>query len=149
MPDDCLICAKHRGEGPLVGAHIWADEHVIVTHVPVGADGTATLGYVFVETKRHVASLDALTEEEATGAALAAWRATRGIRAELAPEFVFTAMVGLGIPHFHQHVIPRYQGTPAEYPWMQSTDWSGAPHGDNNAIADLASRLQPYLTGDA
>lgn len=145
MSDDCQICAKHRGEGPLVGEVIWSDEQVLVTHVPVDATGTATLGYVFVETRRHVAFLDALTEIESAAVARAAWRAARGIRSELAPEFVFTAVVGLGIPHFHQHLIPRYRGTPADYQWMASTQWPEAPHGDRGEIAMLAARLRPYV----
>jgi hypothetical protein len=28
----CLICAKHRGEGPLGGIRVWEDEHSLVFH---------------------------------------------------------------------------------------------------------------------
>src|ERR687890_219770 len=47
--DACLICRKHRGEGPLVGPVVHVDEHVSVSHRATGA-----LGYVFVESRRHV-----------------------------------------------------------------------------------------------
>src|SRR3954452_4705554 len=105
MAEECLICAKHRGEGPLVGHRVWADEHVIVSHRPVGNDGTTVLGYLFVESRRHAPSLDALTEVEAVAIARAVWRAARGLRAELGPEFVFSAIVGRGVAPFHQHLF--------------------------------------------
>jgi hypothetical protein len=40
----CLICAKHRGQGPPVGQEVWEDEHAVVSHGPVGEDGTTVLG---------------------------------------------------------------------------------------------------------
>jgi len=41
---DCPICAKHRGHGPLVGPKVWEDEVLLLSHRPVGADGTSVLG---------------------------------------------------------------------------------------------------------
>jgi diadenosine tetraphosphate (Ap4A) HIT family hydrolase len=145
MAQGCLICAKHRGEGPLVGHRVWADEHVIVSHRPVGDDGTTVLGYLFVETRRHVPSLDALTEAEAEAIASAAWRAARGLRVELGPEFIFSAIVGLGVAHFHQHLFARYQGTPEHYAWMDSGAWPGAKRGGVEEVADLSARLALHL----
>lgn len=51
---NCRICAKHRGEGPLVGPVVWADEYLMITHRPVGEDGTTVLGYLYVDSRRHV-----------------------------------------------------------------------------------------------
>jgi len=36
--------------GPLV----WEDEHCLVFHAPVAEDGTVFLGYLFIETRRHL-----------------------------------------------------------------------------------------------
>ncbi|SDI32055.1 Diadenosine tetraphosphate (Ap4A) hydrolase [Actinokineospora alba] len=145
MAEGCLICAKHRGEGPLVGHRVWADEHVIVSHRPVGDDGTTVLGYLFVESRRHAPSLDALTEVEAGAVARAAWRAARGLRAELDPEFVFSAIVGRAVAHFHQHLFARYRGTPEPYPWMESAQWPGAKRGGVGEVAELCVRLALHL----
>lgn len=136
---------KHRGEGPLVGDRVWADEHVIVSHRPVGDDGTTVLGYLFVESRRHVPSWDALTEAEAGAIARAAWRAARGLRAELDPEFVFSAIVGRSVAHFHQHLFARHQGTPDQYSWMESAAWPGAKRGGVDEVADLSARLALHL----
>ncbi|MEV4312817.1 histidine triad (HIT) protein [Actinocrispum sp. NPDC049592] len=145
MTEECLICAKHRGEGPLVGHHVWADEHVIVSHRLEGDDGTTFLGYLFVESRRHVPSWDALTEVEAAAVARAAWRAARGLRAELGPEFVFSAIVGRRVAHFHQHLFARYQNTPEQYSWMDSAEWPGSKRGGLDEVAHLSARLAVHL----
>ncbi|MFI6100988.1 HIT family protein [Lentzea sp. NPDC051213] len=134
--DGCLICAKHRGEGPLVGPVVWADDLVVVSHRPSGVTG-----YLFVETRRHVAALDELTVAEVEAVARAARLAAIALRAELAPEFVFSAIAGRGVAHFHQHVFARHRGTPAELPWTE-VEWPGAPTGDP---AELCARLRAYF----
>lgn len=135
MTDGCLICAKHRGTGPLAGPVVWSDDLVVVSHQP-----GEVLGHLFVETRRHVATLDALVVEEAEAVARAVRSVAVGLRAELDPEFVFSAVVGRAVAHFHQHVFVRHRGTPDELPWDE--DWPDAPTGD---AADLCARLRAYF----
>ncbi|SDO92971.1 HIT family protein [Lentzea jiangxiensis] len=135
---DCPVCAKHRGEGPLAGPVVFAGDLVVVSHQPRGV-----LGHLFVETRRHVASLDLLTVAEAEAVARAARLTAVGLRAELDPEFVFSAVVGRSAAHFHQHVFVRHRGTPDELPWTE-TDWPGAPRGD---AVELSARLGAYFEG--
>src|SRR5687767_11564449 len=121
--DDCPICAKHRGEGPLVGPKVFEDRHVLVFNAPIGDDGTVFAGYLFVETRRHAPYLADLTDAEAAAVGRAAARTAAALRAELQAEFVFSAVVGTGVAHFHQHVFTRHPGTPAEVRWFASGDW--------------------------
>jgi len=114
--DDCPICAKHRGEGPLVGPEVWRDELVVVSQ-PAQAAGPPLLGHLFVETRRHAPYLDDLTDAEASAVGRAARTAAAALRAELDVEHVFSAVIGRGVPHFHQHVFPRHRGTPEDVPW--------------------------------
>jgi ATP adenylyltransferase len=141
----CLICAKHRGDGPLVGPRVWEDEHVVVSHRPTSQDGTAVLGYLFVETRRHVPFLDELNEAEATAVALAAWRAAKALRAELGAAHVFSAIVGRAVAHVHQHVFARHPGTPDEYRWDDSHAWPDAPRGGATELAALCQRLHAHF----
>ncbi|GHG00753.1 MULTISPECIES: histidine triad (HIT) protein [Amycolatopsis] len=138
MPEACVICAKHRGAGPLVSPVVWAGDLVVVTHRPGDFPG-----YLFVETRRHVANIDGLTEAEAMAVARAAWAGARALRAELDPESVHAAIAGRGLAgaHFHQHVFVRHRGTPAEFGWMD-VDWPGAPRED---VDLLCGRLSPYF----
>ena len=141
----CLICAKHRGEGPLVGPRVWEDEHMLVSHRPVGEDGTTVLGYLYVETRRHVPYLADLSDAEAEVIGRTVRRAARGLRTELGADFVFSAIAGMGIAHFHQHLFVRHAGTPAEYGWMAGDQWPDAPRGPTPMVVELCSRLRPYL----
>lgn len=137
MPDACPICAKHRGGGPLASPPVWSGELVVVTHRPGPFPG-----YLFVETRRHVASLDELTEPEVAAVARAAWVAARALRAELDPESVHSAVAGRSVAHFHQHVFVRHRGTPGELGWLD-VDWPGAPRGD---VPALCGRLARHFT---
>ena len=134
--EDCTICRKHRGEGPLVGSLVYQDDLLFVTHRAVGS-----LGYVFVETQRHVTSLDELTDPEAEALGRLTAQLARGLRSELEIDHVHSMVAGLGVAHFHQHVFVRHAGTPSSYGW--SDPWPGAPEGD---ISDFAGRLSTYLS---
>lgn len=132
----CPICQKQAGHGPLVGPVVHQDELVHVAH---RADGA--LGYLFVETRRHVAQLDELTDAEAAAVGRVTTHLARALRAELDVEHVHTFVAGLAVPHFHQHVFVRHPGTPDAHPWWQP--WPGAPRGD---AAELTSRLRRHLS---
>ncbi len=131
----CVICQKHRGEGPLVGPLIYQDALISVAHRAAGS-----LGYVFVETQRHVPSLYQLTDAEAEAVGRTTARLARGLYSELEVEHVHSMVAGLGVAHFHQHVFVRHAGTPSGYQWWEQ--WPAAPRGD---IERLAYRLGGYL----
>ena len=134
--DECLICAKHLGSGPLAGPLVFADDLVVVSHRP-----GEMLGYLFVETRRHVAALDLLTVAEAEAVARAVRLAAVGLRAELDPEFVFSFVAGRSVAHFHQHVFARHRGAPEELAWTE-VEWAGAPRGD---AAGLCAKLRGHF----
>jgi ATP adenylyltransferase len=132
---DCLICAKHRGEGPLQGPVIHADDLVLVTH-----RGDGLLGHAFVETRRHVRGVEDLTDAEAEAVGRATSRLARAFARELGAERVHTFVAGLHVAHFHQHVLARLPGTPASQPWW--SPWTEGPHGD---VVELAESIAPEL----
>ncbi|MFE9323824.1 HIT family protein [Nocardia sp. NPDC052278] len=140
MGSDCPICDKHRGIGALVGPVIYADDLVLVTHRPL-TEGTPVPGYLFVETRRHAPTLSTLTDAEARAVGWAARRAAHALHVELAPEFVFSAITGLSVAHFHQHVFARPHGTPASVPWTSADAWPDAPRIDACALGELCDRL--------
>jgi diadenosine tetraphosphate (Ap4A) HIT family hydrolase len=69
----------------------------------------------------------------------------RGLRAELDPQYVFSAVAGRSVAHFHQHVFARHRGTPDDVGWMDGHVWSGAPRVPSSAIAELCQRLRGYF----
>jgi len=143
---DCIICQKHSDTGPLAGGvRVWEDEHVAVFHKLLDDDGTTFLGYLFIETRRHVAYLDELTDEETVAAAQARRRLAAGLKASLDASHVFAAVVGRGVPHFHEHVFARYTGTPDDITWLDGVEWEGAGRGGSAAVEALADQLRAYL----
>lgn len=142
MSGECPICEKHRGRGPLVGERVWEDEHVLAYHARRDTvDGY--LGYLFVETRRHVPSLASLTDDEAHALATARSRLARALEAagaEHVYSFVFDHL-----PHHHEHVVARHPGAPEEFRGVRVTDWPDAPRGDDDAVVAYCERLRKLL----
>ncbi|AXB48853.1 histidine triad (HIT) protein [Amycolatopsis albispora] len=124
-----------------MGPVLWEDDLLVVSHRPLG--DLAFPGYLFVETRRHVAALDALEPAEVGAVARAAWLAARALRAELAPQHVFSAIAGRQVAHFHQHVFARHAGTPEHIGWMDP--WPGAPRVTATELDALCARLRTHF----
>ncbi|SER05682.1 HIT family protein [Microlunatus flavus] len=135
-PEPCPICAKHRGDGPLVGPVLHEDRLVVAS---LRADGPP--GYAFVETRRHVGGLEDLTPDEAAALGRTTSGLARALAAVLPVERVHTFVAGLGVDHLHQHVYVRPRGTPADVPW-----WPPAPSALALDASTLAVRLRAQLS---
>jgi ATP adenylyltransferase len=143
--DDCPICAKHRGEGPLRGELVGRWDGFWIYHAPADEHGLASLGYLFIETDRHVPYLADLSLNEAEALGRLRTRLAAALRAATHAEFVFAAVIGRGVAHFHEHLFARFPGTPNDVPWHQSDE--AAPRADQATIADLARRLATAISG--
>lgn len=144
MAEGCPICAKHAGTGPFVAPMVWEDDLVVVSHVPAG-DELVVLGHLLVESRRHAAYLDGLTDDEAAAVGRAVRAAAVGLRAELDVDAVHSAVINRRLEHFHQHVIVRHRGTPEEYEWHRADEWPDAPAGDAVVVAHLCGRLRRHF----
>ena len=139
------MCDKHRDPGQSLVA---ADELAVVTHVlpdAPGRSGPVYLGHLVVEPRRHAPGLADLTDAE--GAAIGTWvaRLSRALRAEGA-EHVYSMVVGHRVDHLHQHLVPRYPGTPREYWWPPRMDeWPGARLGGPAEITQVVRSLRTQL----
>lgn len=143
-PADCFICGKHRGEEYVPGGFLCQDELVYASHI--GQEGQPTyLGYLMIETKRHVAGLADLTNAEAQAAGLMASRLSRALKACTDAEHIYEFILGHHIPHLHIHILPRYPGAPREYWGTHTDEWPDAPRGGEQEIAALCERLRAYL----
>jgi len=143
MTEECQICAKHRGEGTLRGELVARLNGFWIYHAPPGEDGLAPLGYLFIESDRHAPHLDDLSDEESAALGRLRTRLARALRNEGGPEYVFTAVVGRGVSHFHEHMFARYPDTPQDVPWQRSDEF--APRADTNEVRNLARRLARHL----
>jgi diadenosine tetraphosphate (Ap4A) HIT family hydrolase len=141
---DCFICRKHRAEIALAGGFIVDDRLLAASHgweAPEGVPEHVYLGHVFVETKRHAPSFAELTAEEAQAVGLLASRLSAAMKEALGADYVFAAVIGTGVAHFHLHLLARYPQTPPEVRWHEVDDWEGAPRGGYDDVAALTARL--------
>ena len=144
-PEACAICEKHRGEGPLVGELVAEDEHLLAFHAPASAEEPAYLGCLFVETRRHVAELGDLTDEEAVALGRLAARLSSALVRVGGADHVYAAVIGDRAAHFHLHLVGRHPDTPPEYRWTRADEWPGAPRGDPAEVARYCARLREAL----
>jgi len=143
---DCAICAKHRGQGPLQGELVARLDAFWVYHAPPGDDGLAPLGHLLLETDRHVPYLADLSESEATALGrLRTWLAA-ALREALRAEFVFAAVIGIGVAHFHEHLLPRPRRQPLEVEWHRSDEL--LERAGTAAVRTFADLIAGRLTAD-
>jgi diadenosine tetraphosphate (Ap4A) HIT family hydrolase len=136
----CSICEAHRDGGGREA--LYADDHVVASHAPVDLV-RGYLGYLFVETRRHVPGLAARTDAEACAEAALVTRLARALEAAGA-EHVY-AFVFDHAPHHHVHVVARHPGTPRAF-WGPTIDeWPDAPRGDAEATRAFCDRLRAAL----
>jgi ATP adenylyltransferase len=140
---ECVICAKHRGEGPMKAELVGRYHGFWVYHAQPGDDGRAALGHLVMETDRHVPYLADLTDADAAALGPLRSRLARALRDELGVPYVFAAVIGTAIPHFHEHLLPHHPGIPPDVPWHQSDD--AGPQADAGTVSELARRLAQRL----
>jgi histidine triad (HIT) family protein len=143
---DCFICAKHSGELAPPGRAIYEDDLLYVGH-SMSRDATSGtyLGWVVVETQRHVAGLENLSSVEAQAVGTTVVEMARALKVVVGADHVYAFVLGDHILHFHEHVVARYPGTPRQYWGVRADEWPDAPRGDEQAIAKLCDKLRHWL----
>lgn len=124
MSGACRLCDAVRGVEAQDRAHVvWDDDPlVVVAHLSPGV-----FGHLLVVTRRHAPYVADLTDDEAAAVGRAVVVSARALLDELDPEYVFSAVIGTGVAHFHQHLTVRHRGTPPDLPWHEVDQWEGAP----------------------
>lgn len=142
MPD-CLVCRELSGEIHIPGSFILSDPLAVGFHVPpLEANSKPYLGHLLVVTRRHIASLADLTEAESATVGRMASHLASMLRERAGAEWVYSAIIGTGVPHFHQHLLPRYPGTPSEVRWYAVDEWEGGRHGGAPEISEFIAKLR-------
>jgi diadenosine tetraphosphate (Ap4A) HIT family hydrolase len=146
VSDGCFVCEKHHEMDAVPGGVLLADEHMIVSHLPLvtpaGTEERVYLGRLLVEPRRHVEGLDELTGDEASSLGRFVAEASRALKVGGGAEHVYAAVISDLVKHTHLHLLPRYPGTPREYYWTRLDEWPQAPTGDAAAVDAFVERLR-------
>jgi len=140
---------------------VWADDLWRLT-TSVGP-GDATLGFSYLEPKRHIPHVTDLDGPEAAtfGSVLA--RCTAALKEATGCQLVYVYVFGGGIPHLHLHLAPHndgdalceaiIRGEVAEQPLpsgataIVSKDFPSLPEEDSRAVADRIAELLAQPSG--
>jgi histidine triad (HIT) family protein len=147
--DSCLICRELRGDVVLAGGFVHEDDQVAAFHVPPLQElgnPQPYLGHLLLVTKRHVARLGDLTHAESAAVGVAATRLARALTEAGDADWVYAAVIGTGVPHFHLHLYPRYPETPRQTAWYAIDEWEGARLGGADEIVELATAVKEALS---
>ncbi|MBN1649143.1 MAG: HIT family protein [Spirochaetales bacterium] len=142
---DCFICKKHAGEitntVPLYEYGLFFVNHLIPN------ENEVYLGYLFIETKKHIPTLDQLSDEEATGLGILLRNIGKIFITSFDADHVYSFILGDHVPHFHMHVVPRYRGTPKEYWGINIDKWPDAPRGNFDEVNSFCGSFRRLLAG--
>jgi histidine triad (HIT) family protein len=132
--EDCLFCKIAAGE---MDAQIVDEDERTMAFMDINP---ATRGHALVIPRTHAADLHEVSGEDLAACASAAQRLAGRARDRLGADGV-NLLNSTGraawqtIPHFHVHVIPRYQDDPLRLPWVPGP-------GDSEEIAQAADALR-------
>jgi diadenosine tetraphosphate (Ap4A) HIT family hydrolase len=108
LADGCVLCRGTAADAELGREQVWEDALWRLT-TSVGP-GDVTLGFSYLEPKRHIASVADMDGEEAAtfGAVLA--RCTAALREAAGADLVYVYVFGDHVPHMHAHLAPHVAG---------------------------------------
>ena len=132
--DDCIFCQIVAGEAP---ATIVDSDERTLAFMDINP---ATRGHALVVTREHYRDLGEIPAEELAACAVAARRLAERARERLGADGVnllnaHGRAAWQTVPHFHFHVIPRYEDDPLKLPWTPGP-------GDEDEIAAAAAALR-------
>ena len=135
-----MCSGELEGSVEVPGGLLWHDNLVSAFNLPpIPQNPRPFVGHLLVVTNRHVARLGDLTPDEAAAVGRTAARLARALIDSGGADWVHSAVIGTGVPHFHQHLVACYPGTPLDLPWHD--EWAEGPHGGAEEIAELALKL--------
>lgn len=141
---ECQFCQIQQGLVPAVGGLLYEDELVSAHHYSHNEE-PMYLGYLVVQTRRHVPTFAELTDAEAQSIGLLITRLSRALKESVGAERTYVVFFGEVVPHLHVLLTARYPGTPPEYWRSLVYNWPDAPKGGPEEIAALCERLRVSL----
>lgn len=100
---ECPICEKHKQQAN----PIFEDTDWIVNPGPLSSQ---TLGYMYIEPKRHVENWSELTDEEMAKVGSLIKHLEQALKKELPIDRVYVVTISEAVRHLHFHIIPRIEG---------------------------------------
>lgn len=100
--NECVFCKIIKGEIPV--AKIYEDDNILafLDIKPVNH------GHMLVIPKKHYEKMEVAPEEVVADVFIGAKKLMGVIKEAMSADFIALSVVGIDVPHFHVHLIPRY-----------------------------------------
>jgi diadenosine tetraphosphate (Ap4A) HIT family hydrolase len=103
---DCALCRFAEGDVELERVQVWEDR---LWRLTMSISGY-TLGFAYLEPKRHIPHITDLDGEEAASLGPTLARVTSALKSAAGAELVYVYVFGGGVPHLHFHLAPHRAG---------------------------------------
>lgn len=100
--NDCIFCKIIKGTVP--AEKIYEDDEVLafLDIKPVN------LGHTLLIPKKHYEKMESAPDDIVSTVFTNAKKLMKAIKKSMSADFVVLSIVGIDVPHFHIHLIPRY-----------------------------------------
>ena len=149
-PAGCGVCELHGTVGASLSRYEIARTPLwVLRHHP---DPSPLVGWLFLDTLRHVGGPADFTPDEAASWGQAVQQASQLVRHLTGCDRVYAIAFGEGARHLHLHLIPRFGDDPATAAWLiadhyRSVERGERPAADPAAVAHLVDRARSLVQG--
>jgi len=105
---DCGLCRVPEIDQELGRTEVWSD-HLWRLTTSIGP-GDVTLGFSYLEPKRHIPHIEDLDGEESTTFGTVIAHCSQALKHATNAQRVYVYIFGGGIPHLHVHLAPHREG---------------------------------------
>ncbi len=105
---DCSLCTGTDSDPGMQRVEVWSDDLWRLS-TSVGP-GDVTLGFSYLEPRRHIPDITALDGEEAATFGPVLARCSAALKDATGCELVYVYVFGGSIPHLHVHLAPHSAG---------------------------------------
>jgi diadenosine tetraphosphate (Ap4A) HIT family hydrolase len=137
--DTCGICTRNSAD--LTDVLIYEDEHWRVRH----SQETNILGYVILETRRHMLDLSQANQAELESYGPLLGKLMKAIRTVTNCERVYSFTLAEMVPHYHVHLIPRTGAIPRAFRGRGILSYPLQPCADKELMLQTCDRLRRAL----
>ncbi len=136
---NCAICNASMDTSSVPGGIVYEDDLWLVHHV---MSGRGVPGWMMVQTRRHVAGIAFFNDAEALSFG-PTFRHLQKVLMEVTGALrIYTASMNESVPHFHCHVVPRYEAMPKNAKGWEVFDlFRASAAGEIDVDADSVTRL--------
>lgn len=107
----CGICKSNAGEGTATADPVYENELWVVRRL---GPGLGVPGWMMMISQRHVAGPAHFNDREAENFGISIRHLERVLEEVTGALRIYTAAMGESFPHFHCHMVPRYEKMPKD-----------------------------------